>query len=88
LCGRAFASRMAASLLHAAGASRGITTSLSSYIRAAVRLANDPTDYARYKALFTARTWQRTIGDSAKFTAEFEGTWCNLVTALRENQTR
>ena len=88
LCGRAFASRMAASLLHAAGASRGITTSLPGYIRTAVTLANDPADYARYKALFTARTWQQTIGDTAKFTTEFEDTLCHLVTALCENQPR
>jgi predicted O-linked N-acetylglucosamine transferase (SPINDLY family) len=85
LCGRAFASRMAASLLYAAGASHGITTSLSNYIRTAVQLANDPADYARYKALFTTRTWQRTIGDVATFTAEFEDTWCRLISALRDS---
>jgi predicted O-linked N-acetylglucosamine transferase (SPINDLY family) len=84
LCGRAFASRMAASLLHAAGASRGITTSLSNYVRIAVSFANDPAEYARYKALFTTLTWQRTVGDIAKFTSEFEDTWCRLVSALRE----
>ena len=67
LCGKAFASRMATSLLHAAGASRGITTTLSNYVRAAVQFANDPADYAQYKALFTSRTWQQTIGDIARF---------------------
>jgi predicted O-linked N-acetylglucosamine transferase (SPINDLY family) len=83
LCGKAFASRMAASLLHAAGAPHGITTTLPDYIRTAVKLANDPADYAQYKALFTSLTWQRTIGDIAKFTAEFEDTWCHLIDALR-----
>jgi predicted O-linked N-acetylglucosamine transferase (SPINDLY family) len=84
LCGRAFASRMAASLLHAAGASYGITTSFVNYVRTAVRLANDPADYARYKAIFTTRTWQRTIGDVVTFTAEFEDTWFRLIRALRD----
>lgn len=83
LCGKAFASRMATSLLHAAGASWGITTSLSNYVRTAVQLANDPTDYARYKALFTTRAWQQTIGNIATFTVEFEDTWCRLVGARR-----
>jgi predicted O-linked N-acetylglucosamine transferase (SPINDLY family) len=85
LCGNSFASRMAASLLHAAGASHGITTSLSNYIRCAVQLANDPEDYRRYKGLFTIRTWQRTIGDIARFTAEFEDTWYRLIGALRDS---
>jgi len=85
LCGRAFASRMAASLLHAAGASRGITTCLSSYVRAAVQLANDPMVYAGYKAFFMPRTWQRTIGDIERFTAEFEETWCCLIRARRND---
>jgi predicted O-linked N-acetylglucosamine transferase (SPINDLY family) len=81
LCGKSFASRMATSLLHAAGASRGITTTLSNYVHTAVRFANDPADYARYKASFTAGTWQQTIGDIATFTAEFENTWCRVVAA-------
>lgn len=83
LCGRAFASRMAASLLHAAGASRGITTSFSNYVRTAVALATDAVDYAQYKALFTTLTWQRTVGDIAKFAAEFEDTWCRLISDSR-----
>ncbi len=83
LCGKAFASRMAASLLHAMGAPRGITTSLTKYIAAAVQLANDPADYARYKALFTAQAWQRTIGDIGSFTVEFENTWRQVIRASR-----
>jgi predicted O-linked N-acetylglucosamine transferase (SPINDLY family) len=83
LCGQAFASRMAASLLHAVGAPRGITTSLAKYIETAVQLANDPADYANYRALFTTEAWQRTIGDIASFTVEFEDTWCRLIGATR-----
>lgn len=83
LCGKAFASRMAASLLHAVGAPRGITTSMTKYVETAVQLANDPTYYAKYRALFTTEAWQRTIGDIASFTAEFEDTWCRMIAAMR-----
>jgi predicted O-linked N-acetylglucosamine transferase (SPINDLY family) len=82
LCGKAFASRMAASLLNAMGASLGITTSLSKYVESAIRLANEPMEYARYKALFTTQAWQRSVGDIATFTEEFEDTWCRLIVGL------
>jgi predicted O-linked N-acetylglucosamine transferase (SPINDLY family) len=85
LCGKAFASRMATSLLHAIGAPAGITTSLSKYVETAVRLANDPMDYARYKAIFTAQAWRRTIGDIASFTSAFEDTWSRLVGTIRDS---
>jgi predicted O-linked N-acetylglucosamine transferase (SPINDLY family) len=85
LCGKAFASRMATTLLHAVGAPRGITTTLSKYVETAVQLANDPTDYARYKALFTPLAWQQTIGDIASFTTEFENTWCEVVRGMRDD---
>jgi predicted O-linked N-acetylglucosamine transferase (SPINDLY family) len=83
LCGKAYASRMAASLLHAVGAPRGITTSLSKYVETAVQLANDPEDYARYKALFTSRAWRRTIGDIAGFTSAFEDTLWQMIRTRR-----
>jgi predicted O-linked N-acetylglucosamine transferase (SPINDLY family) len=79
LCGKAFASRMAMSLLHAMGASQGITTTLTKYVETAVRLANDPMAYDRYKALFTELAWSQTIGDIAGFTREYEATWCRVV---------
>jgi hypothetical protein len=83
-CGRAFASRMAASLLRAVGAPQGITTSLPDYIDMAVRLANDPAEYAQYKALFTREAWSRTIGDIVQFTTEFEDNLCRLVETMRD----
>jgi predicted O-linked N-acetylglucosamine transferase (SPINDLY family) len=83
LCGDAFASRMAASLLHAAGAPQGITTSLPKYIDRIVQFANDPAEYAIYKALFTDDAWSRTIGNIASFTAEYEATWCRIVLEAR-----
>jgi predicted O-linked N-acetylglucosamine transferase (SPINDLY family) len=84
LCGKAFASRMAASLLHAAAAPMGIATSLSKYVETAVRLANDTAEYARYKALFTTRVWSETLGDIASFTVKFEDTWCRLIRTMRD----
>jgi predicted O-linked N-acetylglucosamine transferase (SPINDLY family) len=84
LCGRAFASRMAATLLHQIGASPGIATSIPKYVATAVQLANSPAHYARYKALFTEQAWLRTIGDIATFTAEFEETWCRVTRAMRD----
>jgi predicted O-linked N-acetylglucosamine transferase (SPINDLY family) len=83
LCGEAFASRMAASLLHAAGAPQGITTSLAKYVKAIVRLANDPSAYAQYKALFTEQAWTRTIGNIGQFTTEYEATLCRIVGEAR-----
>jgi predicted O-linked N-acetylglucosamine transferase (SPINDLY family) len=85
LCGKAFASRMATSLLHAIGASQGITTTLSKYVETAVRLANDPMAYGRYKALFTELAWSQTIGDIAGFTREYEATWCRVVREMGGN---
>jgi predicted O-linked N-acetylglucosamine transferase (SPINDLY family) len=84
LCGQAFASRMASSLLHAIGAPGGIATSLTKYVEIAVRLANDPLAYARYKALFTTQAWRRTIGDIDSFTTQFEATWCRVITEMRD----
>jgi predicted O-linked N-acetylglucosamine transferase (SPINDLY family) len=84
LCGDAFASRMAASLLHAAGAPQGITTSMQKYVNRIVHLANDPVEYAQYKALFTDDAWSRTIGDIAGFTADYEATWCRIVAEARD----
>jgi predicted O-linked N-acetylglucosamine transferase (SPINDLY family) len=79
LCGAAFASRMATSLLRMIGATRGITTSVAQYVETAVRLARDPAAYQSYKALFTAAAWQNTIGNIERFTAEYEATILRIV---------
>jgi predicted O-linked N-acetylglucosamine transferase (SPINDLY family) len=81
LCGQAFASRMATSLLHAVGAPQGITTSLSNYIETSIRMANDPSEHARFKALISSRSWSRSLGDMARFTSEYEATWRGVVNA-------
>jgi predicted O-linked N-acetylglucosamine transferase (SPINDLY family) len=79
LCGRSYASRMATSLLLAIGASAGVTTSLARYVETAVRLAREPADHARYKALLTQEAWRRTIGNIGRFTADFEAALQSLV---------
>lgn len=84
LCGQAFASRMAASLLNILGAPRGITTTLSKYINIAVELANDPEAYGQYKTLFTAQAWSQTIGNIEGFTLLFEDTWSRIVRERRD----
>jgi predicted O-linked N-acetylglucosamine transferase (SPINDLY family) len=81
LCGAAFASRMATSLLRAIGANQGITTSLTQYVETVVRLARDREEYARYKALFTAEAWAETIGNIEAFTAAYETTLLGIVAA-------
>ncbi len=85
LCGAAFASRMAASLLRMVGATAGITTSLPRYVETAVRLATDPAAHASYKALFTTAAWQSTIGDIAGFTAAYEATILRVVAAAHSS---
>ena len=79
LCGESFASRMAGSLLHALGASQGIATSPARYVSTAVRLANDPAEYASYKAMFTQHAWIETIGNINRFTREYEEIWLRVV---------
>ena len=79
LCGRAFASRMAGSLLTAMGAQDGIATSIDDYVEKAIALAQDKERYRRYKALFTEDAWRNGIGDIARFTREFEDTMACLV---------
>jgi predicted O-linked N-acetylglucosamine transferase (SPINDLY family) len=74
LCGRAFASRMAGRLLTAIGADAGVAATPEEYQRIAVSLANDPARYQRYKAVFTENAWGETMGDVARFTAEYEAT--------------
>ena len=79
LCGRAFASRMAGSLLTSLGAGYGISVTLSEYLDKAVTLATDPVAYRRYKALFTVEGWRQSIGNIGHFTAQFENTIALVV---------
>jgi predicted O-linked N-acetylglucosamine transferase (SPINDLY family) len=79
LAGRSFASRMAASLLHAIGADAGITETLGDYVLTAIALVNDRERYAAFRARFTEAAWASTIGDIDGFTRRFEA----AVTSVR-----
>ena len=81
LCGRAMASRMATSLLHAVGAHSGIACNPAQYVDIAARLARDRPHYARYRALFAPPAWRTGIGDAARFTAGLEAALAAVVTA-------
>ncbi|MEO3474645.1 glycosyl transferase family 1 [Roseomonas sp. CAU 1739] len=72
LPGRAFASRMAASLLTTVGATEGIATTLSDYVAKAVTLAADP---ARRSAARTRDAWARSLGDTAGFAVRMEAAY-------------
>ena len=74
LSGRSFASRMAGSLLNSIGTPEGATTTLPDYVDTAVKLATDRQAYAAYKQRFVGDVWANTIGDTARFTTEFEST--------------
>lgn len=79
LCGRAFAARMATSLLHAMDAHEGIATCLDQYVDIAVRLATDETAYTRYRLRFCYTAWRRTIGNIDGFMAAYETSLSRLV---------
>jgi predicted O-linked N-acetylglucosamine transferase (SPINDLY family) len=72
LCGRSFASRMAARLLDLLGAADGITHTIDDYVARAVQWATDPVAYLAFKKQFTGEAWAGSVGDIAVFTAAFE----------------
>jgi predicted O-linked N-acetylglucosamine transferase (SPINDLY family) len=74
LCGRSFASRMAARLLDLLGAEGGIAHTIDDYVARAVHLAADRAEYQGFRAHFTADAWAGSIGNIDRFTAEFEAT--------------
>lgn len=85
LRGEAYASRMAARLLHAIGAERGVTASIDEYVETAVTLATDTAAYAQYRSLFTPARWAETIGNIADFTRQFEATLGRIHAELHRN---
>lgn len=70
--GRAFASRMATSLLRQLGAADCAVSTIAEYESLACSLAADPERYAACKSRFTRAAWDATLGDSAGFTRGFE----------------
>lgn len=72
LQGRAFAARMASSLLTAVGLTDCIATDLPGYEALATAIATDPARHAGLKARLSGDAWTRTLGDAAGFTRRLE----------------
>ena len=72
LQGRAFAARMASSLLTAIGLTDCITTTLPDYVARAVAIGQDRALHHDLKTRLAGDAWARTLGDSAGFTKRFE----------------
>lgn len=70
--GRAFAARMAASLLTAVGLTDCIAEDIGDYVARAVAIAGDPARQAALKRQLAGDAWARTIGDCTGFTARLE----------------
>jgi len=77
--GESYASRMAARLLSAIGATTGIATSREAYVDIAVALATDADAYGAYKAQFTETRWAETLGDIGLLTRELEATFGRIA---------
>ena len=75
--GQSFASRVAASLVSAAGLSELITTDLSQYENLAIRLASDPAQLAALKAQLADHRHQ--LFDTPYLVAELEKAYMTLL---------
>ena len=72
LAGRSFASRMASSLLTAAGLTEGIATTLDDYVATALRYGRDPAALAAARAVLADGAWLRSGGNAEAFTRRME----------------
>jgi predicted O-linked N-acetylglucosamine transferase (SPINDLY family) len=79
LAGRSFASRMAASLMTAAGLTEGIATSIDDYVAAALRYGHDRSALSAARAILADGAWLRTGGNAEAFTRRMEA----ALTAIR-----
>ena len=70
--GQAFAARMAASLLRAAGLPELVTTNRADYVQAAIRLAQQPEELAAIKARLLAARTDSELFDTPRFTRNLE----------------
>lgn len=78
LAGRAFASRMAASLLTAIGAPDGIAATLDEYVAKAVTLATEGSARMAARAAVSGDAWARSLGDTAAFAARMEAAYRSI----------
>lgn len=75
LQGRAFAGRMATSLLHAIGLPELAVADQEAYVAKAVALARDPAALDALKAHLAGDAWARTLGDAEGFTRRLEAAY-------------
>lgn len=81
--GRAFASRMAGSLLRAIGLPELVTTTLQDYEDLAVHLASNPEEMAVYRDRLAADRLSSPVFDTPRFVRHFEDL---LIGALRDRE--
>jgi predicted O-linked N-acetylglucosamine transferase (SPINDLY family) len=79
LSGQTYISRMAGSLLQAIGLEEGIIGSLSAYINLAVDLALNKERYDAFRATANPLTWEKTLGDTPRFTRELEDIYASIA---------
>jgi predicted O-linked N-acetylglucosamine transferase (SPINDLY family) len=76
--GRSFASRVAASLLHAAGLPELVTHSLADYEALAMSLAADPARLKEYKQQLDENRRTCALFDTARFTRHIEAAYMRM----------
>ena len=84
VCGKAFAGRVAASLLHAVGLSELVTPSLEAYENAALVLARDPQKLAALKAVLVRDRYAAPLFDTARFTRTLESAFSAMHDRYRQ----
>ncbi len=85
--GNSFASRVAASVLHAAGFPELVTDSLSGYEKLAIGLANEPEALNRAKEMIVTRLPHSALFDIAKFTRSVEDACATMSRRNRAGET-
>ena len=84
--GPTFASRVAASLLNAAGMPELIVSSLAEYEQAAIRLAREPALLAALKAKLVQNRAQCALFDTARFTRNLESAYIAMWERYRRGE--
>lgn len=79
LQGKAFAARMASSLLTAVGLTGGITASHQEYEARAIMLCRDRTALQWMKAHLASDAWSRSLGDAKGFARRFEAALTSVL---------
>ncbi len=79
LAGRAFASRMATSLLTTLGVTDGIAGTLDEYVAKTVALATDSAHRAALRQRLAGDAWARSLGDTVGFARRMEAAYQTIL---------